>query len=340
MKRNIRLLILLTTMLGLLRPLCAEDKNGLIPDLSVTGIIKTQNYFEALINENIVKKGDTIKGARVIDITPSEVKFEFQGTTIIRKIGEGVVRRVSPIFSEPTVNKDMLPATLATSSPQVDSYAQSLYEETKDYYKKAQNREELYDKLNAFRNYRKAIEVAQSAIPRIKNEQQKELNKIIEESQKRMNELLEEEKVVESLRSFNLRTPEKITEWMQKNITYQSDWSLHKKKDYWQAPQETILLKAGDCEDAAFLIQALLNEINISSTVISVGFIDENSRKLGHAMCVFPAQNPRNYFTNAYLYKSKEAVDASFILKLYPGCYYIDILDLYNKSRTKLYKQR
>jgi len=154
-----------------------------------------------------------------------------------------------------------------------------------------------------------------------------------------MDELLEEEKAVGSLIAFNLHTPEKIAEWMQKNITYQSDWSLHKKKEYWQTPQETILLKAGDCEDAAFLIQALLNEINISSTVISVGYIDKNGGSRGHAMCVFPAQNARNYFDNAYLYKSNEAVDASFILKLYPGCYDIDILDLYNKSRTHLFKK-
>ena len=340
MKKNMRLLILLTTMLGLLRPLCAGDKNDPIPDLSVTGIFKTQNYFEALVNENTVKKGDTIKGAKIIDITPSEVKFEFQDSIIIRKIGEGVARRVNPIFPEPTVNKDTLPTTQIASSPQVDSYGQSLYEEAKDYYKKAQTREDLYDKLNAFRNYKKTIEVAQSTIHRIKNEQQEELNKIIEKSQKRMDELLEENRAIESLISFNLRTPEKISEWMQNNITYQSDLSLHKKDSYWATPQETILLKAGDCEDAAFLIQAFLYEINISSTVISVGYIDKNVKKQGHAMCVFPAQNPRNYFTNAYLYKSKEAVDASFILKLYPGCYYIDILDLYNKSRTKLYKQR
>jgi predicted transglutaminase-like cysteine proteinase len=221
-----------------------------------------------------------------------------------------------------------------------DSYATSLYGEAKDYYKRAMERETSYDKLNAYRYYKKTLEAAEPAFLRLDKKERLELSVIMKQAQKRMDELMEESRTISSLKSCNLRTPELISQWMQNNIAYKSDWVLHEVGDYWQAPQETLKFKAGDCEDAAFLIQALLDEIGIGSTVISVGFSDEEGRERRHAMCVFPAGEARSYFDNAYIFKTNEAVDASFILKLYPGCHDIDILDLYNKSRTHLFKKR
>ncbi|HTZ10791.1 MAG TPA: transglutaminase-like domain-containing protein [Candidatus Margulisiibacteriota bacterium] len=204
----------------------------------------------------------------------------------------------------------------------------------------AMDREKVFDKLNAYRYYKKTLEAAEPAFPGLDKNEQLELSTIIEQSHKRMDELLEESRTIGNLKSCNLRTPELISQWMQNNIAYKSDWALHGVMEYWQTPQETLTLKAGDCEDAAFLIQALLDEIGISSTVISVGYIDEAGAEKRHAMCIFPADEPRAYFNNAYLFKTNEAVDASFIMKLYPGCYDIDILDLYNKSRIHLFKKR
>lgn len=221
-----------------------------------------------------------------------------------------------------------------------DSYANSLYAEAHDYYKMALDREAAYDKLNAYRYYKKTLEAAESAFPKLDKKEQLELSVIMEQAQKRMDELMVESRTISSLKSCNLRTPELISQWMQNNIAYKSDWVLHEAIEYWQTPQETLSLKAGDCEDAAFLIQALLDEIGIGSSVISLGYLDKEEREKRHAMCVFPAGEPRSYFNNAYLFKTNEAVDASFILKLYPGCYDIDILDLYNKSRTHLFKKR
>jgi transglutaminase-like putative cysteine protease len=45
--------------------------------------------------------------------------------------------------------------------------------------------------------------------------------------------------------------------WVKRNVTYQSDFSLHSKADWWQQPSETLALRKGDCEDGAILIVAL-----------------------------------------------------------------------------------
>jgi len=122
------------------------------------------------------------------------------------------------------------------------------------------------------------------------------------------------------------------------NIKYKSDWSVHHEKEYWQSPKETLVLKTGDCEDFAFLAQALLNEIGISSSVISIQHMKEGKQK-GHAICVFPKERPRGYFSGQQLHTSNKEIDANFIAKLYPAWVSISELDFFGHSRTPLYKR-
>lgn len=50
--------------------------------LVLNGIFFSQDEGYALIDNQIVKKGDVIKGATVKEITSSEVELEFEGSTI------------------------------------------------------------------------------------------------------------------------------------------------------------------------------------------------------------------------------------------------------------------
>ena len=122
-----------------------------------------------------------------------------------------------------------------------------------------------------------------------------------------------------------------IMKWVKANIKYKSDLKLHGERNYWQTPEETVALRAGDCEDYAFLVQALLKRINIESFVISVHG-EGISKQLGHALCVFPKNSPTNYFDNQALYTSGTHV-VNLISSAYPLWQRMYILDL--DSRTK-----
>jgi len=60
------------------------------PDLEITGIFyedEAKSY--AIVNGEIVKEGDTIDGAEVIEITEDSIKFQIDDEFIVRKVGSG-----------------------------------------------------------------------------------------------------------------------------------------------------------------------------------------------------------------------------------------------------------
>lgn len=68
--------------------LAARAKKG--PNSSqgftLTGIIEVENEKMALINEELIKKGDSIDGASVVDILDNKVYLDLAGKPIILKI--------------------------------------------------------------------------------------------------------------------------------------------------------------------------------------------------------------------------------------------------------------
>jgi len=68
-----------------LSPQVSEEKKPL-PVLSLSGIFYDEQQSYALINNQIVKKGDSVGGAKVVEITASRVDLEFEGEPIKLKL--------------------------------------------------------------------------------------------------------------------------------------------------------------------------------------------------------------------------------------------------------------
>lgn len=62
--------------------LTAEFKKESHPSLVLNGVFFSQNQGYALINNQIVKEGDMVEGARVLRIGLEEVELELEGLTI------------------------------------------------------------------------------------------------------------------------------------------------------------------------------------------------------------------------------------------------------------------
>ena len=65
-----------------LSPIPADTENLTSPVLVLNGVFFSENEGYALINNQVVKKGDVINGATVTQITLGGVELEFQGSVI------------------------------------------------------------------------------------------------------------------------------------------------------------------------------------------------------------------------------------------------------------------
>lgn len=194
-------------------------------------------------------------------------------------------------------------------------------------FKKAQEAEQqgLYKRASFF--YERAVEHAQWSLAYIIKDKRDAMKIIVREGEQKRRSLSGKEdmdsSVAESILWPKLKNTQEIAEWVKANITYNSDQNLHGERDYWQTPEETLVLRSGDCEDYAFLNQALLKRINIESLVLSV---ERSYRKIVHAICVFPRDTPTSYLNNQYLHKSNSHV-LYLIKSEYPDCRWLGILE-------------
>lgn len=69
-------------------------------------------------------------------------------------------------------------------------------------------------------------------------------------------------------------TQEAILEWVSDNIVYKEDMDTWGVGDYWQTPEETIVLRTGDCEDFTILAMALLYSIEVYSELVLLDVAD------------------------------------------------------------------
>ena len=78
-------------------------------------------------------------------------------------------------------------------------------------------------------------------------------------------------------------TPKAIAAFLHHGFTFQRDEELFGEADRWQAPEEFVARKTGDCEDYALLARALMRRNGIEAYVFSV-FGKEG---YAHTVCVF-----------------------------------------------------
>jgi predicted transglutaminase-like cysteine proteinase len=219
-----------------------------------------------------------------------------------------------------------------------EEYANSVYKKAVTNYDEAIKEEKETNITKAFIYYKIAIENAQEAYNLVNSSQKIELNKILGKSRSRVNDLAGQKEKIESLKYARLNNPSEISKWLSKNVTYKSDWLGHSEKDYWQNPKETIILKSGDCEDYAFLSQALLNEIGIKSSVILILYKTGSGEK-GHAICVFPKKPPYNCFSGQKLHILNKSSIVDVVKELYPSWFSMSELNLFQHSRTPILKR-
>lgn len=66
----------------------------------------------------------------------------------------------------------------------------------------------------------------------------------------------------------------KMRLWVYSNIKQASDETLHGVSDYWQTPDETLTLRAGDCEDFAILMVSMMRAYGVpkDQVYVAVGY--------------------------------------------------------------------
>jgi predicted transglutaminase-like cysteine proteinase len=88
--------------------------------------------------------------------------------------------------------------------------------------------------------------------------------------------------------SFDVRAW-KIWDYITQTVEYVADKESIGLEDFWLFPEETLILRKGDCEDSSFLLAALLLASGISEHFVRVilGQVVSNENAFGHAWVVY-----------------------------------------------------
>lgn len=88
--------------------------------------------------------------------------------------------------------------------------------------------------------------------------------------------------------SFDLRAWN-IWKYVAESIAYVTDKDAQGIDDFWQFPEETLILRKGDCEDSSFLLATLLLASGISDHCVRVvlGKVTSPDGVIGHAWVVY-----------------------------------------------------
>lgn len=142
------------------------------PNLRLEGILGGREPLAA-INGKIFKQGQTVQGAKITKITNNKVYFYYQGESFSLGVNTGGWTQ--------TGNKQRVMPEAKAKNNQQDGQSVKFYHEARKHYQKASRlawnnlgKAEIY--------YRKAIQQAQWAIPKVSKQQQKEMTDIINNS--------------------------------------------------------------------------------------------------------------------------------------------------------------
>jgi predicted transglutaminase-like cysteine proteinase len=94
--------------------------------------------------------------------------------------------------------------------------------------------------------------------------------------------------------TFDLRAWQ-IWNYVASSIQYVTDKSTFGLDDFWLFPEETLVLRKGDCEDSSFLLATLLLASGISEHCVRVvlGSVSTPDGSFGHAWVVYQNESGR-----------------------------------------------
>jgi len=160
--------------------------------------------------------------------------------------------------------------------------------------------------------------------------------KISTVSRNRMEELKEVAQKIDQAEYPLLGSPSEIVTWLASNIKYKEDIQGEKKEDYWQSPEETIILQSGDCEDYSFLVEAFLDQMGIESSVIVVNYT-KSGKPAAHAFIVFPKKKPYQCLT-PYKLRNMDKGLIAYVNSKYPSWENLYVIDYSRKRWNKILK--
>lgn len=300
----------------------------------------------AVVNGRIVREKDEIEGFRVEKIERDCVRFSNGEEIFTQEINQR-----SPHLSSslPIAKSEIEQSVIIKDVVKEEGVAEKI-ESPKDipgfdHCLKAKENFDLAEEdlgkknfAQAFIYYNKAIQYAQWALAYRIEGKRDEMKSIVRVSESQQRKIQEKSNVDEEIANTpypKSKSPKEIAKWLKKNIKYQSDPKAHGERDYWQTPEETMVLRTGDCEDFAFLAQAMLKQVGIDSTVITVLYRGGFSGEKGHALCVYPIKNPKGVFSNYLLYKFDKNF-MNYIQQEYSGWVNISVLDISSRKRVRI----
>lgn len=111
-------------------------------------------------------------------------------------------------------------------------------------------------------------------------------------------------------------TPKAIADFLHRHFTFMRDQDLFGEIEYWQAPEEFLTRRAGDCEDYALMARELLVRNGIEAHVFSL-FGEEG---YAHTVCVFADERGRyNVMNQDKLRYYRAPTLETLASQMYPG---------------------
>ena len=315
---------------------CPVSFAGSGSTLCVSGILSGAGRMTAVINGMVLEEGQAVsRDISVFKITSSSVWFKRGKELFARKLGgDCAVGQDSIVKYQPPPQST--PSKKAVFS-QTEQTAQMYSRAAISFYEKALDEHARAKFMAAGIYYRKAVRYAQESLTGVRGSQREVLEKIISDYRRKKDVLGVALEEVEKTQLPRLDSARSIAQWLREHIEYRPDWNAHSEEDYWQSPRETVILGVGDCEDFAFLAQDLLASIGVYSQVIGIEYV-EDSKLMGHAICVFPQGSPNRYFNCASLIAAPGRSIKDIVARLYPSWVRISELDIRTHSSRLLYQ--
>lgn len=139
-------------------------------------------------------------------------------------------------------------------------------------------------------------------------------------------------KMVELLYHNNIRSLDDYVLWLKKRMRYQKELS----GDLWQAPEEFLRSKEGDCEDFALLNAAVSRVLGFQPRIVALV-----RPGTAHAICVFQQGDVFVWFDNDRLQETRAGSLEEFARQIADEYRYSALLELDTETRRwqKIYKK-
>lgn len=319
-------------------PLLAQSQEiASEPYLCVSGIMDGQLPM-AVINADVFELGADINGCQITAITSEKVSFQCGNIIIYRMPGQACAKSKKSVREkyQQQIEKSQQPKDL--QAQQYSKHGLELCQKAADHFVQALQYEKLKNNMLAAVHFEKAAQFAKWSLSYVIHEARNDMKAILKEVKKRQELLNSERRKIAASKLPELRTQQEIVIWMKQNIKYQEDKDIYDQNEYWQSPKETIILKTGDCEDTAFLAQEFLKKINEDSRVIAIHYGNRVKGYKGHAICMFPKDDPQFYISNDQLHRMDDGL-MGFVEKFYPDWFQLKELYWDSKTSKTLYTQ-